>query len=274
MPRCVVFVLSFATVLLLPLLASAREECPDGWFCDENGASAPPAVEPAQPAAPPPPPAANPSVPPSYPPGFYPGPVYFYPPPPPPPPPKKAKNKHRARKWGFNLHLDGAFLADHLDDSGAMGGAGFGFRFRPLPALAFEGSFDFVRGVEHDGFFRSENAFSLNTLFFFNPRNVVQVYALGGIDFSRAYLNSTRRSGDEVYYDRSDEYFSYFGGHLGLGLEIRVTPLFAIGADFSGFLRGHSDRPEDHSAHFVDSKALLASDTSGGILRAGVTFYW
>lgn len=273
MPRCVVFVLSFATVFLLPMLASAREECPDGWFCDESGAPAQPAVEPAQPVPPPSPPAANPQPAPAYPPGFYTGPLYYYAPPPPPPPPKK-KKKHRSRKWGFNLHLDGAFLSDRVDDEGAMGGAGFSFRFRPVRALALEASFDFVRGFEHDRFFRSENAFSLNTLFFFNPRSVVQIYALGGIDFSRAYLNSTRRSGDDVYYDRSDEYFSYFGGHLGLGLEIRVSPLFAIGADFSGFLRGHSDRPEDHSATFVTNRALLASDTSGGVLRTGVTFYW
>ena len=64
----------------------------------------------------------------------------------------------------------------------------------------------------------------LNTLVFFNPRDVVQVYGLAGMGFSRTSLNYVHHA-DESYFKRSDEHHSYFGGQLGLGARsARLAP--------------------------------------------------
>jgi len=154
-----------------------------------------------------------------------------------------------------------------------MGGLGFAFRYRALPSLAFEAGVDFVRGAEHRGYWRSETALLLNTLLFFNPRDVAQVYALGGLGFSRSNLNYAEHTGDQVLYKRSDEHQSYFGGHLGLGLEVRVSHRIAVGGDVMGFIRTRTDEA-NHSVVANGGHALREGDTSGGALRAGVTFYW
>ncbi|HEY0469552.1 MAG TPA: hypothetical protein VGC79_35425, partial [Polyangiaceae bacterium] len=188
----------------------------------------------------------------------------------PAPPPKR---RHRGfREWGFNLHLEAALLGDQPRRDEVMGGLGFGFRYRALPALAIEAGVDLLRGPEHHGYYRSEAALLLNTLVFFNPRSVVQVYALAGLGFSRASLTYVHH-GDQTYVERSEAHQSYFGGQLGLGVEVRVSRRIAIGADLIGFMRGRTDDRADNE--FIDSSPDRASSTDGGgLLRAGVTFYW
>jgi hypothetical protein len=275
MPRCRVFALSFAFVLLVPALSrAAGEDCPDGWFCEPN--AAPPAPAPSQlPPAPLPAPAplpgpSSPAVEPVYDPAFYPAVADQEPPKQAPP-----KRRHRRfREWGFNVHLEGALLGDQPERDAAMGGLGFGFRYRVLPPLAFEVGVDLLRGAEHNEYWRSEAALLLNTLIFFNPRDVVQVYALGGLGFSRTSLNYARRSGDEVFYRRSDEHYSYFGGQLGLGVEVRVSRRVAIAGDLLGFLRGRTDDTRDHSADLVGANVHASDTADGGLLRVGLTIYW
>jgi opacity protein-like surface antigen len=280
MPPRLVFALSLTLTALVPAIsAAAPDDCPDGWFCEPNApppaspSPAPPQPLPQPPSAPPPP--SQPAAPPGYGPSFYPPPPptgAFAPAPPSEPPPKK-KRQHGFREWGFNLHLEGALLADEPNaDDAAMGGLGFAFRYRVLPSLAFEAGADFLRGAEHHGYWRSETALLLDTLLFFNPRDVAQVYALGGLGFSRSNFNYAEHTGDEVFYRRSDEHQSYFGGHLGLGLEVRVSHRVAVGGDVMGFIRTRTD--DNHADVVNGSPTFREGDTSGGVLRAGVTFYW
>jgi len=260
--------------------AAAPADCPDGWFCEPN-APPPPSAEPPPPSPPPRPEANQPNLPVNGPvngPGGSappPGSILVAPPPanaPSSEEPPARKRRHRFREWGFNLHLEGAWFSEQPADDAAAGGLGFAFRYRAFPSLAFEAGVDFVRGAEHRGYWRSDTALLLNTLLFFNPRDVAQVYALGGLGFSRSSLNYARHTGDDVFYARSDEHQSYFGGHLGLGLEVRVSRRIAVGGDVIGFIRARTD--DSNSTDFVSSAARRPTDTSGGAVRAGVTFYW
>ncbi|MEI9938160.1 MAG: outer membrane beta-barrel protein [Pseudomonadota bacterium] len=306
MPRCLVYALPFALAALSPEVSfAAGEDCPDGWFCEPSAAPQPsapserpapapplgsrppgPSMPPTSGAAPGYPPPGYAPAPPGYPPPGYPPPGYPPSPgppnqtvlslqvPPDNPPPKRRRN--RFHEWGFNLHLEGALLDNdpRHEENTWMGGLGFAFRYRPLPPLAFEAGVDLLSSGDHQGYTRSEAAFLLNTLLFFNPHDVVQIYALGGLGFSGANVTIAPRSGDSSF-KRYEDHYSYFGGQLGLGVEVRVSRRVAIGGDLTGFIRGRTDDRWDDRPEYIDSTGQRASDSSGGgLLRAGVTFYW
>jgi len=191
------------------------------------------------------------------------------------PPPKKRRARGFPR-WGFNLHLVGALLDNHLQevDNTVMGGLGFGFRFRPLPALAFDAGVDLMKGTDHEGYYRTEASFLLNTLVFFNPRDVLQIYALAGLGFTGAEATIEPRRG-EALVNRYDQDYSYVGGQFGLGMEVRVSRRFAVAADVLGFVRGRTDEHWQELPELIDRNTQSSRETSGGgMLRAGVTFYW
>ncbi|HET7542717.1 MAG TPA: outer membrane beta-barrel protein [Polyangiaceae bacterium] len=280
-----VFALSFALVALFPALSSAAPgECPDGWFCDDNGTPSAPAAQPAPapapPAAQPPPPAQpRPQPPPAPPPGYgptYPPPGYYYPAPvfvTEPPPKKKKHKRHRTSEWGFNLHLNGALLGNQPEHDRAMGGLGLGFRYRPIPSLAFDVSGEIMRGAEYDQHFHREAAFLVNMLLFFNPRDVVQFYGVVGMGWSESSWVAVHGYDNTVTYDDNDLHRSYFGGNLGLGMEVRVSRHIALGGDVIGFVRGRTD--EDHVPDAVPSDPNLSERSSGGgLARLGMTVYW
>jgi hypothetical protein len=61
----------------------------------------------------------------------------------------------------------------------------------------------------------------------------------------------------------------------GFGVEARVSKKVAIGGDVLGFVRGRTDAQENTRPEFVDPETHRASNASGGgLIRAGVTFYW
>ena len=271
MSRSIALALLFGSVVLAPRLAKAAGDCPDGWFCEDGAApQAPPTVPPPNGERPP---SAPPS--PNAPPG------QLTPPPYPPPedqtifldrpedaPPPPVKRRRQAyREWGFNLHLEDAIIGNKTGkaSNAGMGGVGFGFRYRPIPHVAFEAGLDLLTGTDFNGNSRDEGALLLNTLVFFNPRDLVQFYALGGLGFSAA---SVKIGGQDQNYD-------YFGGQLGLGLEVRVTRNIALGGDVVGFVRGRTDDRADRDPEFVDPTTHRATNTSGGgLIRIGATFYW
>jgi len=289
MLRSLVFSIPFALVALAPATSLAADDCPDGWFCEDN--AAPPQSQPARPpAAPAEPRPAERRAPPG------PGPAYNppgYPPPPygPPdelpeeseisleapdnPPPQK-RHRHGYREWGFNLHLEAALLGNKRQraSDAEMAGLGFGFRYRVLPPLAFEAGVDLLTGTDFQGYSRSEGALLLNTLVFFNPHDVVQIYGLAGLGFSGATVTIAPRAG-EAAFKRHDEHYSYFGGQLGFGVEVRVTSRIAIAGDLLGFVRGRTDNLSDTAPEFIDPVTHRATNASGGgLLRVGATFYW
>ncbi|MEO6600986.1 MAG: outer membrane beta-barrel protein, partial [Polyangiaceae bacterium] len=133
---------------------------------------------------------------------------------------------------------------------------------------------DLLTGTDFQGYSRSEVGLLLNTLVFFNPHDLVQLYGLGGLGFSGATVTISPRSG-ETPFARHDEDYSYFGGQLGLGVEVRVTRRIALSGDIIGFIRGRTDDLSDHVPEFTDPSLHRTTNTSGGgLLRVGATFYW
>lgn len=290
--RSPAFALLFAAVALAPAsaLAASAADCPDGWFCEDGAAPQSPAGSrpaPARPTAPPsepPSPNAGPApgyAPPSYPPpGYPPGEplderIELSDQEPPEFPPPAPHHRRRFHEWGFNLHLEDVILGNQsarASDAG-MGGIGVGFRYRPLPPLAFEAGVDVLTGTDFNGYSRTEGGLLLNTLVFFNPHDVVQAYALAGLGFSGATVSVSPRDGQN--FRRHDEHYSYFGGQLGLGVEVRVTRRVGISGDLLGFIRGRTDDLSDTVPEYEDPVTHRVTNTSGGgLLRLGATFYW
>ena len=280
--RRLVFSLPLSLVALAPSSLLAAEDCPDGWFCEAN--EAPPPAPPAPPGAPPRPAPPPPDAP--YPPDSSaegpPGAESFAEESamdlevPDNPPPHKRRGRRGFREFGFNLHLETALFGARRSRAadGGMAGLGFAFRYRPLPPLAFEAGIDLLSGTDFQGYSRSEAAFLVNALVFFNPHDVVQFYGLGGLGLSGATVTVAPRSG-ETPFQRHDEDYSYFGGQLGVGFEVRVTHTVAIAADLVGFIRARTDGLSDSAPEFTDPETHRVTNTSGGgLLRAGATFYW
>ena len=278
MSRRFAFALPFALVALVPATSPAAEECPDGWFCEDNAPPPSPAASPGEGQRP-----IEPGLPPEGPPSYDPP---GYPPPgaaddaiyldaPDNPPPKK-RHRRGFREWGFNLHLEAALLgsAPERANNAEMAGLGFAFRYRPMPVLAFEAGVDLLTGTDFQGYSRNEAGLLLNTLVFFNPHDVVQLYGLGGLGFSGATVTIAPRSGESPF-KRHDEHYSYFGGQVGFGVEVRVSRRIAIASDLVGFIRGRTDSLSDDSPEFIDPDTHRATNSSGGgLLRVGATFYW
>jgi opacity protein-like surface antigen len=275
--------LASSVVLLTPAFALAQEGqpgCPPGgWFCEETE---PPAQEPeaAPDEAPPAPEAPPPAhrrrhLPPQS--ASQPPPVVVYEPPPAEaletPPPPQRRGWHR--KWALNLRLDGVLMGGGKNQSqdAGMGGLGFSFRYRPIGHFAIDAGLDWFGGVDWAGNDRRETAFTTNAMVFFNPRDAVQVYMLGGLNFSEALVQSRDKNGDIVA--NTDRRYSYFGGQMGLGLEFRVSNTVSLDLDVVGFIRGRTDDAARQTPEFTDPDTGRTTNTSGGgLFRGGITFYW
>jgi hypothetical protein len=283
----------------------AASNCPPGsWFCADTQEK--PAAPPGQPVAPqrleplpgsepaPPPPPPPPQV--IYqqsPPVVYqmPPPVVLYqpapqpqqPPPPPPPPayrtyggpppyyyqPRPEEPVSRPREWGLNLRAEGALMGHNAASNASMGGLGFGLRYKPIPAFGLEGDVDFWGGHDYQGNQRSESEFSLNALFFVNPKSKVQLYFLAGLGWSSASVTQSNSLGG------AQANYSYFGGQAGVGLEFRLGRHFALNGDFRGFIRGRTDSGAQTAPEYVDPTTGQTTNTSGGaIITGGMTFYF
>ncbi len=181
-----------------------------------------------------------------------------------PPPP--------VREWGINLHIDGLILGKNKAEDAGMGGFGGSLRYRPVPAFAFDISGDILGGKDGAGKSRREFVLMMNGMLFFNPKDIVQFYALGGIGFSWARVDQNE---DDDVLDQMDANYSYFGMQLGAGLEFRISKRAAFNVDLIGFVRGRTDAAARTSYEFVDNRTGLGSNTSGGgLVQGGVTFYW
>lgn len=292
-----------------PAPDKVKPDCPPGAYCEEAEVEPPPELTaprkaPDGPAGaegetvviPPPPPGADPNAPrvlvvrPD--PDGGPGQVVIYEPgthppevpgmeepvrpvpPPPPPPPKKRWRRHR--EWGLNLRLDGFFVPRYRSDVGGAGlvGLGLSLRYRPIKLFAVDVAADFLAGSDANGYDRQEIPFGLSAMVYPNPDDLAQFYAFGGINWAFARVFS------DVYQphlsgNTSDEY-TYFGGHLGLGIEFRVSALVGINIDGMAVIRTRTDSDEGgRYPEFYNPGTQEGSNTSaGGMLRGGVTFWW
>lgn len=290
----------FGALMLASPAAAQTSECqPGDLFCAEvrigpgsagvriGGAPPPPPVvveetpqpptvivQPAPPPPPPPPPVVVEPAP-------QPPTVYVQPAPPPPPPqtvyvqpaprPVLVRPQPRDRfpysSTGLHLHMDGLF-----GDSLAMGGGGAAFRIRPIPHIGIDLGASLYGGEDYNGLERVELPITADVLFFFNPQHRFQFYALVGVGGSFAHAEGYNRHRHSL---ESRDY-AHLGGQLGLGLEWRISRVFALNFDVRGFIRERVDgngRPEFQE---VGSDGRIRStDTSGGMLgRLGMTFYF
>jgi len=193
---------------------------------------------------------------------------------PPQEPEKKTWRRHR--KVGLNLRFSGALLPrsnDYSDDIG-MYGLGMGLRFRPVPAFALELSGDFMGGTDTNGYERQEIPLAATMMVYVNPKSLAQFYLFAGVDYAFAQVRANETKGHLAEGD-ADEY-NYFGGHGGMGLEFRVSQLVGINIDGLAFVRTRVDDDFDGLyPEFYDPETGESSNSSvGGLLRAGITFWW
>lgn len=211
---------------------------------------------------------------------------YYAPPPPPPrpvrmalPPPAPAPPPpkwHGNTKWGLNLRVEGMTFGHNnaaAQDSG-MGGIGASLRYRPIPHFAFDVGIDLLGGTDYNGFQRTETPLTVSGMIFLNPRSPVQLYLLGGMNFSHAEVRSDFASpllelkGDGT----SGADYSYFGGQAGAGLEFRLSRHVALNIDVVGFMRKRTD--DGRLPEFSDPEKGSTNSSGGALLRGGLTFWW
>jgi opacity protein-like surface antigen len=153
-----------------------------------------------------------------------------------------------------------------------MGGLGAGLRFKPTRYYGFETDLDFVGGHGYSGDLRNEVAWTFNGLLFLNPRDRAQLYLLGGFGWSWAH--STNDPNDPTQSQFSDDY-TYFGGQVGVGLELRLTRVLALNLDGRAFVRTRVDQGASSQPEFTDPSTGQTTNTSGGLLfTAGMTLYF
>jgi hypothetical protein len=291
-----------ALVLAIPAVAAAQAapaaapSCPPGsWFCAPAPDAQPePAGKPVQGLqplpdpeddTPPPPPRRAPRQPAvTYEPAPAQPPVVVYQPPapvmierpenPPPyeyaPPPRKPISP--AKEWGLNLHLEGAAIGSGSKQNASMGGLGAGLRYRPMRYVALETDLDFVGGHGYAGDDRNETALTFNALVFANPKDRAQVYFLAGFGWDWAHSTNDPSDPSQGSFNN---YYTYFGGQAGIGLELRLTRVLAFNIDFRGFVRTRTDQAAQTQPEFVNPQTGQSTNSSGGaLLTGGMTLYF
>jgi hypothetical protein len=303
--KFVVLSSAVALVLAIPAVAAAQsapasspgssgQGCPPGsWFCAPAPDAQPvpagktvnglqPLPDPEDDTPPPPPPRrAPPAVTYETPP---PPPVVVYQPPaptmierpenPPPyeysPPPRRPISP--AKEWGLNLHLEGAAIGSGSKQNASMGGLGAGLRYKPMRYVGLETDLDFMGGHGYAGDDRNETALTFNALVFANPKDRAQIYFLAGFGWDWAHSTNDPSDPTQTPFDY---HYTYFGGQIGMGLELRLTRVLAFNIDLRGFVRTRTDQDAQLHPEFTNPQTGQTTNTSGGaLLTGGMTLYF
>lgn len=202
-------------------------------------------------------------------------------------------------EWGLNARLQGVSFGQDQNSNMApardagMGGFGLSLRYRPWARFAIDAGFDVIGGTDFNGFDRVETPFSVNGMFYFNPRSRTQFYVMGGVNWSSAEVRSDEPSPLLTAAKDGNGYaaeYKYFGGQLGMGLEFRLTKRLSFNVDVLGFMRSRTDIDDDkHGKHdrgdqpststatpeFINAETGQTSNKSGGgLFRGGLTLWW
>ncbi len=177
----------------------------------------------------------------------------------------KAK-KERDRHFGFNLRLASLMMEKdkQTHPKAGMSGVGVGLRFMPAPFLALEPGIDGLSGRDELGRQRSETTLSFNTVFFLNPDDPIQIYGLLGV-----FTTSAEVKGTDTAPVSHGGRFSYVGGQIGAGIELRLAPALAFNGEVIGYARQRNELPSPE-----ESSAQLRRDSGGGLLRGGMSLYF
>jgi len=181
-------------------------------------------------------------------------------------PPAPPRYRFFRPSWALQVRAEAVGMGRDRAPNSGMGGLGVSLRPRPTPHFAVDFGLDFLGGRDFYGERRGEVAFSVNPMLFLNPGRPVQVYFLGGINFSGAEVE---------HADQSKSRYRYFGLDAGVGLEFRLSHQLALDTDLLGFVRRRTDRAADSSPEFVDPVTGHTSNSSaGGLARVGLAYSW
>ncbi|GAB4116776.1 MAG: hypothetical protein OHK0013_50200 [Sandaracinaceae bacterium] len=173
--------------------------------------------------------------------------------------------------FDMGLHLQlGTMFTDRI----GVGGGGAAFRIRPVEWFGIDVGAGIYGGQDYQGAGRWEIPLVVDLLFFFNPGDRFQLYALVGAGASIGQQGSYTRGpiGDRDFIPSRD--LAYVGGEAGLGVEWRVGRHFALNLDVRGFLREEVGSPGPEFVEVVDGRTR-STDTSGGFTaNVGMTFYF
>jgi hypothetical protein len=179
-------------------------------------------------------------------------------------------------EWGLNLRLEGAIMGHGSAGDAGMGGAGFGLRYKPSRFFGLETDLDFLGGHGYAGDRRNETGLTINGIIFLNPRSRAQLYVLAGFGWSWAHSVCDAGSGAACPGNQSvDAGYTYFGGQIGGGLEVRLTRTLAFDVDFRGFMRSRTDAAAQIVPEFgPDSQGRTTNTSGGGLFTGGMTLYF
>ena len=173
----------------------------------------------------------------------------------------------RPRRFGLHLTLSGT-----LGDDVRMGGFVTAFRFRPIPLLALDLGAGIYGGRDYYNDPRAEIPITLDALVFLLPHSRFSPYVVAGVGVSYARVNRKIRTSSGPIDDYHD--FTYAGGSLGAGLELRIARPFAINVEARGFLRTRIDDNRDVDPEFVGDDGRTTNTSGGGLVNLGMTFYF
>ena len=158
----------------------------------------------------------------------------------------------------------GGILAQNV----RMGGFAAGIRFRPSRMFGVELNIGAYGGQDYNGHNRVEVPVAFDFMFHLPRATRFQMFLLIGPQVSWAATEGS--DGPFGYTSRN---FAYFGGHVGIGGELRISDHFAISADIRAFIRSRID--DDGAPEFVNFATGETTNTSaGGILNVGAHLYF
>jgi hypothetical protein len=168
--------------------------------------------------------------------------------------------------WSVNLRLEGAVLGQsrrRAGDSG-LGGLGASLRYEVTPVLTLDLGLDSILGTDYNGYDRNEFTASFSSLLYFNPDQLIRMYAILGLNTTAA----------RVSVEADDQSWGYFGAHAGLGLDFAVDRKVALNVDLIGFVRGRTDDRAAREPEFTDAFGRVTNTSGGGLFRGGISLFW
>lgn len=181
-------------------------------------------------------------------------------------PHRSRATKERQRHFGFNLRLSSLMMEKNKEThpKAGMSGVGVGLRFVPAPFIALEPAIDGLSGRDQLGRQRNETTLAFNTVFFLNPDDPIQIYGLLGVFTTSAEVKGT----PEAPVSHGGR-FSYVGGQIGAGIELRLAPALAFNGEIIGYARQRNEMPAQ-----TETAQDLRRDSGGGLLRGGMSLYF
>jgi hypothetical protein len=177
--------------------------------------------------------------------------------------------------WGMQIRGTGQLLPERRvgAEAPAMGGGGISLRYRSVAPLAFEVGLDALLGIDSNGYQRRELPVTFGMLLYLLPDTLVQPYTFFGVALTQADVQTSVPQAHLA--NRQSASYSYVGGHVGLGVDVRIAPELSLGFDAAAFIRERIDDDATRFPEFIDIRNGPSPNTTlAGQLRGGVTFWW